>query len=79
MGLGPGAEWRLLVGGERQVLAAVKPTSHGRAVGEGGTTHRQTEWPATVGLRFLESVSESISTEMLILRKWREMFGNQCI
>lgn len=47
-GLGPGAEWRLLVGGKRQVLAAVRPTSHCSATGDGGITHRQMEWPATV-------------------------------
>lgn len=29
--------------------------------------------------RFLESVSDSMSVEMLILSKWLEMFGNQYI
>lgn len=47
-GPGSGAEWRLLVGGKRQVLAAVRPTSHCSAMGDGGITHRQMEWPATV-------------------------------
>lgn len=36
--LGPGAEWRLLVGGKRQVLAAVRPTSHCSATEDGGIT-----------------------------------------
>lgn len=76
-GPGSGAKWRLLVGGKRQVLAAVRPTSHCSATSDGGITHRQMKWPATVlPKRFLEPVSESISTETLTLRKRLYVIGN---
>lgn len=96
MCLGSGAEWRLLVGGEKQVLAAVRPTSQCSAMERGGGLggweghHPQADLVACKcscrqsykfmkSKRFLESVSDSVSIEMLILSKWLEMFGNQCM
>lgn len=87
MCLGSGAEWRLLVGGEKQVLAAVRPTSQCSAMEQGGH-HPQADLVACKcscrqsykfmkSKRFLESVSDSVSAEMLTLSKWLEMFGHQ--